>query len=100
MQGFAPGRAVPLVRHLSARRPVRGRCPRNQSGGHVRPPLRCPLVLLLPPPRPDGPARLDSRMQGYLPSRSLRMPVCSVSVRRVCGRCAKLPNCYGRVQPG
>ncbi|AWE52789.1 hypothetical protein DC008_25925 [Streptomyces nigra] len=100
MQGFAAGRVAPLVRHLSARRPVRGRCPRNQSGGHVRLPLRCPLVLLLPPPRPDGPARLDSRMQGYLPSRSLRMPVCSVSVRRVCGRCAKLPNCYGRVQPG
>ena len=43
----------------------------------------CPLVLV-PPPRPDGPARLDSRMQGYLPSRSMRMPVCSVSVPRGC----------------
>ncbi len=51
-------------------------------------------------PGRTGPARLDSRMQGYLPSPSMRMPVCSVSVRRVCGRCAKLPNCYGRVQPG
>src|SRR5690606_39178437 len=43
--------------------------------------LRCPLVCS-PPPRPDGPGWLDSRMQGYLPSRSERMPVCCVSVRR------------------
>lgn len=62
-------------------------------------------------------------MQGYLPSPPLRMPVTSVSVLKssvflfgqvyvvasgqgraavpmVCGRCAKLPNCYGLVQPG
>ena len=40
----------------------------------------CPLVLV-PPPRPDGPAWLDSRMQGYLPSRPVRMPVAGVSAR-------------------
>ncbi|NUO45931.1 MAG: hypothetical protein HOV82_28315 [Streptomyces sp.] len=100
MQGSVADRLVPLLRQAVRRPAVRGRSPGDQSGGHVvRPPLRCPLVLV-PPPRPDGPARLDSRMQGYLPSPSMRMPVISVSVRRVCGRCAKLPNCYGRVQPG
>ena len=43
----------------------------------VRRPSDAPLVVV-PPPRPDGPAWLDSRMQGYLPSRSARMPVGSV----------------------
>ncbi|QEV62509.1 hypothetical protein CP982_30425 [Streptomyces spectabilis] len=46
-----------------------------------------------------GPGWLDSRMPGYLPSPSMLMPVASVSARRVCGRCAKLPNCYGLVRP-
>ncbi|OSZ55959.1 hypothetical protein OQI_35630 [Streptomyces pharetrae CZA14] len=91
---------MPGLGRQAARGPgVRGLSPRDQSGGHVAAALRCPLVLV-PPPRPDGPAWLDSRMQGYLPSPSARMPVCSVSVRRVCGRCVKLPNCYGLVRPG
>ncbi|MEY9814745.1 hypothetical protein RKD21_005002 [Streptomyces albogriseolus] len=81
--GSLAGRLVPLVRQTFRRPWVRGLFPRDQSGGHVvRPPLRCPLVPV-PPPRPDAPAWLDSRMQGYLPSRSERMPVCSVSVRGV-----------------
>lgn len=50
----------------------------------------CPLVLV-PPPRPDKPVWLDSRMQGYLPSPSMRMPVTSVSV----GRGAEFP--FGQV---
>ncbi|MYU30426.1 hypothetical protein CFC35_11360 [Streptomyces sp. FBKL.4005] len=95
------GRLAPLLRHQLARRLwLRGLSPGDQSGGHgVRPPLRCPLVLV-PPPRPVGPVRLDSRMQGYLPSPSERMPVVGVYAPRVCGRCAKLPNCYGLVRPG
>ncbi len=101
MLGCVAGRLAPLLRHQLARRLwLRGLSPGDQSGGHgVRPPLRCPLVLV-PPPRPVGPVRLDSRMQGYLPSRSERMPVAGVYAPRVCGRCAKLPNCYGRVRPG
>lgn len=101
MQGCGAGRLAPLLRHQLARRLwLRGLSPGDQSGGHgVRPPLRCPLVLV-PPPRPVGPVRLDSRMQGYLPSPSERMPVAGVYAPRVCGRCAKLPNCYGLVGPG
>lgn len=78
-QGCGAGRLAPLLRHQLTRRPwLRGLCPGDQSGGHgLRPPLRCPLVLV-PPPRPDGPVRLDSRMQGYLPSPSERMPVAVV----------------------
>ncbi|POX58041.1 hypothetical protein C3492_40355 [Streptomyces sp. Ru62] len=101
MRGCVAGRLAPLLRHqLACRLWLRGLPPGDQSGGHgVRPPLRCPLVLV-PPPRPVKPVRLDSRMQGYLPSRSWRMPVAGVYAPRVCGRCAKLPNCYGLVRPG
>ncbi|ARP72654.1 hypothetical protein LK07_26045 [Streptomyces pluripotens] len=101
MQGWMAGRLVSLLRHHLARLLwLRGLSPRDQSGGHgLRLPLRCPLVLV-PPPRPVGPVRLDSRMQGYLPSRSERLPVPGVYAPRVCGRCAKLPNCYGLVRPG
>ncbi|PZT68411.1 hypothetical protein DN402_09985 [Streptomyces sp. SW4] len=99
MHGVLAGRVAPLLRQAARRRGLRGLSPGISPVVIVRPPLRCPLVSV-PPPRPDGPAWLDSRMQGYLPSPSMRMPVCSVSVRRVCGRCAKLPNCYGLVRPG
>ncbi|AVZ75660.1 hypothetical protein SLUN_29100 [Streptomyces lunaelactis] len=51
------------------------------------------------PPPPGGPGRLDSRMPGYLPSLSERMPVAAVSAYRGRGRYAKLPNCYGLVRP-
>lgn len=44
VQGPVAGRVAPLMRHLRARRPLRGLSPRDQSGGHVRLPLRCPLV--------------------------------------------------------
>ncbi|KAA6219985.1 hypothetical protein CP979_26140 [Streptomyces filamentosus] len=50
------------------------------------------------PPPPGGPGRLDSRMPGYLPSPSPRMPVSAVSALLGWGRCAKLPNCYRLVR--
>ncbi|RSS60150.1 hypothetical protein EF909_10010 [Streptomyces sp. WAC01280] len=50
------------------------------------------------PPPPGGPGWLDSRMPGYLPSLSARMPVVTVSAHRGRGRCAKLPNCYRLVR--
>ncbi|NUV62698.1 hypothetical protein G6W55_23895 [Streptomyces sp. CAI-85] len=102
MRGSLAGRVAALLGRARVGRPgVRGLSPRDQSGGHcVRPPLRCPLVRLVPPPRPVWTGGLDSRMQGYLPSPPLRMPVSSVSVPWVWGRCAKLPNCYGRVRQG
>ncbi len=67
-------------------RPSVGRGSGGCSPG-ISPVVMCPAAppmpaRLLPPPRPDGPAWLDSRMQGYLPSRSERMPVCCDSVRR------------------
>ncbi|AWK11497.1 hypothetical protein DDQ41_24200 [Streptomyces spongiicola] len=50
------------------------------------------------PPPAGRPGRLDSRMPGYLPSLSERMPVTAVSALQGWGRYAKLPNCYGLVR--
>lgn len=51
-----------------------------------RPSDACPLMLVRHRPGRTGPAWLDSRMQGYLPSPSMRMPVVCVSVRRCADR--------------
>ncbi|RDD88153.1 hypothetical protein DVZ84_16795 [Streptomyces parvulus] len=99
MHGLLADRVVPLLRQSACRPGIRGLLPRDQSGGHSGRPSDARFVSV-PPSRPDTPVWLDSRMQGYLPSPSMRMPVCSVSAQRVCGRCAKLPNCYGLVRPG
>ncbi|MFK4545869.1 hypothetical protein RKD29_005465 [Streptomyces tendae] len=99
VHGLMADRLAPLLRQSTRRPGIRGLLPRDQSGGHSGRPSD---ARSSPCHRPDrtGPVRLDSRMQGYLPSPSIRMPVCSVSAQRVCGRCAKLPNCYGLVRPG
>jgi hypothetical protein len=93
-------RRLPLLCGKGVRRPdvLRGLLPRDQSGRHaLRDRPSDAQMFVLPPPGPDGTARPDSLLQGYLPSRSARMPVDADYVRRVCGRCAGLPNCYGLV---
>ena len=92
----SPGRPVaPLVRRTAPSAGVRGLSRRDQSGGHVcgRPSDARSCSCHRPGRRTGAAGQPHARL---LTSRAVRMPVCGVSARRVCGRCAKLPNCYGR----